>query len=464
MTAPAASFRDPDASLSFANGRILRAVKSEASQAFAAMLAHPFIRRLMADGRLVGTVQVVDGSPAPSNAVVYEHELIPFIAYPFEWSPTMLARAAEFTTTLCLELLEHGFQLKDATPANVLFRGTEPVWVDVPSIVAREPGTYLWNAQDQFERCFLLPLIANREAGIPLDWALRDAARGMDHATVARILGARRWLKPSLWGSVALPSALQRAAPTRSSSGAPRLRNDEQARFTLERTFRRNLRRIHALQRALEPTQSMWREYTHTRSHYTDGDIEQKTAFVREALAKTRPAWVLDVGANTGEFSEHAAAQGAMVVAVDTDEAAVNGIFSAARRRKANILPMVGNFAHPSPALGWANGETQSFLDRAEKRFDLVLLLAIVHHLRATHGVPLERILSTVARVTRRHLLVEQVPVEDPMFQQLSRGRDTLYGDCARDVFEAILTSHFTISASRTLPNGRTLYLAAIRS
>ena len=59
----------------------------------------------------------------------------------------MLARAAEFTATLCLDLLEHGFQLKDATPANVLFRGSEPVWVDVPSIVAREPGTFLWRSR-----------------------------------------------------------------------------------------------------------------------------------------------------------------------------------------------------------------------------------------------------------------------------------------------------------------------------
>jgi SAM-dependent methyltransferase len=465
MTLPASSFRDPDASLSFADGRVLRAVKSEASRTFAAMLEHSFIKRLMTDGRLVGTARVTE--PASSGArdgVVYEHERIPFVAYPFEWSPMMLARAGEFTATLCLELLEHGFELKDATPANVLFRGAEPVWVDVPSIVAREPGTFLWNAQDQFERCFLLPLIANREAGIPLDWSLRDSQRGIDHATLSNILGARRWLKPSLWTSVALPNALHGAAPTRPSHGQPRLRNDEQARYTLHRTFRRNLARARALQRALEPARSMWREYTRTRSHYAERDVEQKTAFVREVIDTTKPAWVLDVGANTGEFSHHAASQGASVVAVDTDEAAVNGIFSSARRSGANVLPMVGNFASPSPALGWANGETMSFLDRAEKRFDLVLLLAIIHHLRVTHGVPIERILSTVAGVTRKHILIEHVPIEDPMFQQLSRGRDALYGDCARHVFEAILGAQFAIATSRTLPNGRTLYLATSRS
>ena len=465
MASPAPSFRDPDASLVLADGRVLRAVKSEASQAFAAMLAHPFIARLMADGRLVSTTRAtLDAVPAVGvESVVYEHERIPFVSYPFEWSPTMLARAAEFTAALCLELLEHGFQLKDATPANVLFRGPDPVWVDVPSIVARPPGTFLWNAQDQFERCFMLPLIANREAAIPLDWSLRDPARGLDHAQLARMLGARRWIKPSMFASVALPNLLHTAAQARPSAGQPTIRNDDQARFTLARTFGRNLKRARKLQGKLEPTRSMWRAYTSTRTHYAEGDVAQKTAFVRDAIDAARPTWVLDVGANTGEFSRHAASKGAAVVALDTDEAAVNGIFSSAGRERANILPMVGNFASPSPALGWANRETMSFLDRAAERFDLVLLLAVIHHLRATSGIPIERICAIVAGVTRKHVLVEHVPVEDPMFQRLSRGRDHLYGDCSREAFEAILSRQFAITRAHTLPNGRTLYLAAKR-
>jgi SAM-dependent methyltransferase len=466
MAAQAPTFRDPDASLIFADGRVLRAVKSEASQTFAAMLAHPFIAGLMADGRLVNTTRASSDSVSAESvgSVVYEHERIPFVSYPFEWSPTMLARAAEFTAVLCLELLEHGFQLKDATPANVLFRGTDPVWVDVPSIVARQSGTFLWNAQDQFERCFMLPLIANREAGIPLDWSLRDPARGVDHAQLAQVLGARRWLKPSVFASVALPNLLHTAAQARPRGGEPAIRNDDQARFTLARTFHRNLKRARKLQRELEPTRSMWRAYTRTRSHYAEGDIAQKTAFVRDAIDATQPTWVLDVGANTGEFSLHAASKGAAVVAVDTDEAAVNGIFSSAGRERANILPMVGNFASPSPALGWANRETTSFLDRAAERFDLVLLLAVVHHLRATYGVPIERIFAIIAGVTRKHLLVEHVPVEDPMFQRLSRGRDHLYGDCSRVAFESILNRQFAIESVYTLANGRTLYLATKRA
>ncbi len=65
-------------------------------------------------------------------------------------------------------MLPLGLQLKDATPANILFRGAQPVFVDLPSIVAREPGSCLWNARHQFETTFLLPLIASVETGLPI--------------------------------------------------------------------------------------------------------------------------------------------------------------------------------------------------------------------------------------------------------------------------------------------------------
>ena len=332
------------------------------------MLSHPFIARLMTDGRLVRTTVASAVAPPPTRRAA-------------SYTSTSACRSSLSVRVVAADpracrgahgdalprVLQHGFLLKDATPANVLFRanatrlGRRPV--DRATAARRVPVERTGSIRA------LLRAAVNREpeAGIPLEWSLRNPARGLDHVAVARMLGARRWLKPSLLAAVALPALAQRAAQTTPAGSRATLRNDEQARFTLGRVFARNLARIRSLQRALEPKRSMWREYTATRSHYGQSDVE-KTAFVREAVESTRPAWVLDVGANTGEFSEHAAAQGAAVVAVDTDEAAVNGIFSSASRRGANVLPMVANFASPSPALGWANSETLSFLDCAEKR------------------------------------------------------------------------------------------------
>ena len=127
------------------------------------------------------------------------------------------------------------------------------------------------------------------------------------------------------------------------------------------------------------------------------------------------------------------------------------------------ILPLVGNFGRPTPALGWRNRELESLLGRAAAGFDLVLMLAVVHHLRVTEGVPVAEQFDAVAGITRRHLLVEYVPVTDPMFAAIARGREPLYGDCLRAEFEATLLQRFQIERKHELPNGRVLYLARRR-
>jgi SAM-dependent methyltransferase len=212
----------------------------------------------------------------------------------------------------------------------------------------------------------------------------------------------------------------------------------------------------------LEARSSHWHRYTATRSHYGSADLQAKRTFIADAIAGTRPRRTLDIGANTGEYSEIAAGQGD-VVALDIDERSVAAIWARARQGRLPILPLVGNFGRPTPALGWRNRELESLLGRAAGSFDLVLMLAVVHHLRVTEGVPVAEQFDAVAAITRRHLLVEYVPVTDPMFAAIARGREPLYADCLRPEFEATLLQRFQIERKHELPNGRVLYLARKR-
>lgn len=461
------SFRDPDATLVEHDGRLIRAVRRHALDGFRRVLEDPVVRRWMEQGRIVRTrpLPAVEMPPqfADFDGECFEHERIPFVSQPAEWAPEMLAAAGRLTLELARSLLQRGWQLKDATPANVLFRNAEPVFVDLPSIVPREPGTCLWIARHQFETTFLLPLIASVEAGVPMAWTLSNPVAGLSHEALASILGGRRWLRPRLWRPVAMPAALAaKAAAGGGASRAMKSTSDEQARFILDRSYAGLERQLGKHVARLAKRSSHWHRYTATRAHYGDADLEAKRRFVEEAVAAAAPRRTLDIGANTGEFSEIAAAQGE-VVALDIDERSVAAIWARARAAGLPVLPLVANFGRPTPALGWRNRETDSLLARAAENFDLVLMLAVVHHLRVTEGVPLAEQLDAVAAITRRHLLVEFVPVADPMFAALARGRESLYGDCQRPAFEATLHGRFHVERTHELPNGRVLYLARKR-
>ncbi|HEU0224247.1 MAG TPA: class I SAM-dependent methyltransferase [Steroidobacteraceae bacterium] len=462
------SFRDPDAVLVEHEGRLIRAVRAHALESFRRTLENPVVRRWMADGGIVKTWPLSRAERprrfADFDGECFEHERIPFVSHPSEWAPEMLAAAGEATLALARALLPRGLQLKDATPANILFRGPEPVFVDLPSIIVREPGDCLWVARHQFETTFLLPLIASVEAGLPLAWTLANPVAGLAHETLARILGARRWLRPRLWRSVALPVAF--AARQAAKGGAPAVMtvaNDARAQYVLERAYAALGRQLRRCTDALAARGSHWQAYTATRGHYGDADLAAKRTFVSSVVADTHPERTLDIGANTGEFSEIATAQGE-VVALDIDERSVAKIARRAREKKLAILPLVGNFGRPTPATGWRNREADSFLERAAGRFDLVLMLAVVHHLRVTEGVPVAQQLEAVAGITRRDLVVEFVPATDPMFAAIARGREPLYPDCLRPAFELELTRHFTIERTLELPNGRVLYFARLSS
>jgi SAM-dependent methyltransferase len=460
------SFRDPDAILVEHEGRLFRAVRTHAVEAFRQAIADPVVQSWMDAGRLVRTWPLTRADRpsllAAFDGECFEHEAIPFVSHPGEWAPEMLAAAGALTLEFARALLPRGLILKDATPANVLFRNAAPVFVDLPSIAARESGSCLWIARHQFETTFLLPLIASVETGLPLAWTLANPVAGLTHEALAGILGRRRWLKPRLWRSVALPALASRAASFGSAPRALKASSDEQARYILERSFAGLERQLQQCVPRLATRSSQWQTYTATRDHYGEADLAAKRTFVSSVVADLHPARTLDIGANTGEFSAIAATQG-MVVALDVDERSVAAIWQRAREGGLAILPLVANFGRPTPAAGWRNREQDSLLARAAGAFDLVLMLAVVHHLRVGEGVPVAEQFDAVAGLTRRHLLVEFVPVTDPMFATIARGREPLYPDCLRPAFEEALAVHFAVERLLELPNGRVLYLAARR-
>ena len=468
------SFRDPGGRLSVSNKRVIRYVHEPSEGDLRSFLGSATSQKFVASGHLVRTkflgddeiADVLEESAAEDilegeGPSVVEHERIPFQSFPYEWPPEMLYSAGRLTLDLAGSSLAEGYGLKDATPYNVLFRGPRPVFVDLLSFERRDPFDAVWLPYAQFVRTFLLPLLVNKNFGIPLDQILMTRRDGLEPQEVYRLSGFAKRFSPSFLTAVSLPTWLSSKTPVTRPSGPNQkeIGDAEKARFVLGRQFK-------LLRRALERSapqvsqRSAWSDYMGPDRHFSEEYLQQKQGFVEAALAECKPKGLLDVGCNTGHFSRLAAQAGASVVAIDQDPVVIGQVWRWAYADGLDILPLVVNLARPSPPTGWRNLECPGFLQRAREAFDFVLMLAVIHHMLVSERIPLREIIDLAAELTSDRLVIEFVAPEDPMFRHLARGREHLHKGLSNESFEAACRRRFDlIRAQRLHLTSRWIYL-----
>ncbi len=473
----AASFRDPAGTLFSLDGRILRIVTAYGHSDAAAFLDSKLARSWMDSGRIVPTRVLDDREAAgllalPKIKALYdtangrmllEHERVTFPSFPYEWPPEMLHAAGALTLELAAELLREGLGLKDGTPYNVLFRGPEPVFVDLLSVERRDPRDPIWVAYAQFIRTILLPLLVNKHFGIGLGQILTTRRDGLEPEEVYRLLRPSQRFRSPFFSLVSTPKWLAaKHDPDDTKIYEKKLLDDpEKARYILNARIRDLRRKLDQL--APEPGQhSAWSEYAVSDNNYTAEHQRAKQEFVKKAMEEFSPKRVLDVGCNTGIFSAIAARTGAEVVAIDYDPVVLGQVWRNARAERLNILPLEVNLTRPSPALGWRYQECSSFLDRARGAFDGVLMLAVIHHMLVTERVPLNDIIDLASELTRDLLVIEFVAPEDSMFRRLTRGREELHKDLNVSVFEAAAKRRFDVLRTQHL-EGTSRWLHLLR-
>ncbi len=448
------SFRDPDGRVALSlDGAILRSLTPNGQARATQVAGLRTVQRLQDQGQWIGAEF---SETAPLHLI---HPRVFFPSYPHEWPVAMLQRAAALTLEANRELLEEGWELKDATPTNVLFEGTRPVFVDFLSPVQREPAQLGWRAYGQFARTFLIPLFLHIHRKIPLRWLYLAHRDGIAPDVALPILRPVLKFHPVAFGLITLPAWLGRRAGQDPKPEQPEGSSPEVATTITRRILKGLTRRLGRLAPPA-PQASTWSDYQDRGSSYTAEGLAAKTAFIAQALETTRPATVLDLGCNTGKFSKLAAQAGARVVALDADPECVNRLFLEADAEGLDIQPLVADLGRPSPCLGWNYREEFSLLDRLAGRFEMTFALALVHHLLVRERVPLEGIAAFLAGTTHRHAVLEWVAPKDPQFMKLAGPSAYLYASLEEATFQAALLPHFEIIQTLALPDAqRTLYL-----
>ena len=474
LDAAPASFRDPSGRLFRIGGRLIRIVNSTGAADLKTFLASRTSQRFAESRQLAGT-DILDPAAIrdlfeyegltslldADDSMVVEHEQISFQSFPYEWPPEMLHAAGQLTLDLAESLLEEGFGLKDATPYNILFRGPDPVFVDLLSFERRNPGDPTWLPNAQFARTFLMPLLVNKRFGVALDQLLIGHRDGLEPEEVYRLVEPSRRLFPPFLSLVSIPVWLNaKHDPDDLSIYKNKvLNNPEKARFILSALLKRLRRTLNSL-RPKRGLSSAWSDYMTDNNNYAENQFRAKERFIEGVMAEFSPQSVLDVGCNTGHFSIIAARKGARVVAIDNDPVVIGETWQRSREESLDILPLVVDVTRPSPGIGWRNRECPGFLDRARGAFDAVFMLAVVHHMLVGERIPLDEIIDLAGDLTTDILVVEFIAPDDSMFRRLARGRDHLFSDLTATVFEASCSRKFRIIRSERLEGGdRWLYL-----
>ena len=454
------SFRDRTARVFYHDGRIFRGLSETALKEWQALSATNFFRRWSDTGAIVPTNQRDLGSiPLPPSsrqwAAVLEHERLPFVSYPYEWSFEMLRDAALLQLDLVLSGLDEGIGLKDASAYNLQWKGASPVFVDVASFYTRTEGEP-WLGYRQFCQMFLYPLLVQAYRDVPFQPWMRGNIEGMDAEVCLNLLSARDYVRAGVLAHVYLQAKAQRAynATTRD------VRKDLSKAGFDKRIIKANAQRLRALVAGLKWTakQSTWSDYLKC-GHYEASDASQKREFVREVAGSRDWNLVWDIGCNVGVFSRIAAERARYVIAMDADHLAIDKLYQALKAEGApNILPLVLNVTDPSPNLGWRNLERKRIEERG--RPDLILALALIHHVVIGGNIPMGEFVQWL-RDLGGDLIIEFVTRKDPMVVTLLRNKDDHYADYDADVFERELAARFRIARREPLGSGtRIMYHA----
>ena len=449
------SFRDPSGFIFYRDNTLYRQVQTGYRESYDLLIGSGLYKTLTNSGLLISHEEERADTGLTEGAYrVLRPERVPFISYPYEWCFSQLQDAALATLQIQKEALKLGMTLKDASAYNIQFRDGRPTLIDTLSFERYEEGRP-WIAYQQFCRHFLAPLALMSRTDVRLQHLLRIHMDGIPLDLASRLLPRTTWLQPGLMTHIHLHGAAQKRY-----EGEAVRRSDGQGKVS--RTGLLGL--IDSLEGTVrglkwKPAGTTWAEY-YTRTNYSDEAMGGKRRLIAELLDTIDPspttAW--DLGANTGLFSRVASTRGIRTISIDIDPAAVEKNYLECRENKEQkLLPLLGDLTNPSPGLGWALRERRSLTERGPA--DLLLALALVHHLAIANNVPLDRV-ARYFRSLGEWLIVEFVPKSDSQVQRLLASREDIFTEYTVPGFETAFQLYFEVVRSVPVPDSeRILYL-----
>jgi ribosomal protein L11 methylase PrmA len=433
------SFRDPSGFVFYQNGEIYRQINTVYKNDFELLMSSGLFDRLTKKRKLVSHIEVDVNSPNPNKLFkIIQPEPIKFISFPYEWSFSQLKDAALLTLNIQKEALFSGMILKDASVYNIQFQDGHPILIDTLSFTKYREGE-AWIGYKQFCQHFLAPLALMSIKDIQLNELLKNHIDGIPLPLTSKLLPIFSWLNFGILSHIHLHARAQKNITIENPKNKQPSQNiSKMSLIGIVENLEKTIKKL-----KWAPHGTDWLSY-YQATNYSEPAFEEKKKIIKDLLVEIKPKTILDLGANTGVFSrESHHLDDCFVVSSDIDPGAVELNYQEVKRSKEKtILPLLIDLTNPSPAIGWRNRERASFSSRV--RVDVILALALVHHLAISNNLPLTSIFEYFSEMGK-YLIIEFVPKDDSQTQRLLSTREDIFSEYTIDGFMSALEPVFSI-------------------
>lgn len=479
----ASSFRDPSGFLFTVDDTLYRQVNQSYQADYDRLMSCRLYDELVSDGMLIPHVEVDNSLSAdPENLYkVIAPERVPFISYPYEWSFSQLKDAALLTLAIQKKALAKQMTLKDASAYNIQFisskseninanvNGLRPVLIDTLSFENHDISTP-WIAYKQFCQHFLAPLLLMSKTDIRLNQLLKTNIDGIPIDIASKLLPWKTKLDFDILTHIhwhAKTQAQYADIAADSDSDVDRQKNIERAEQIKQSTISKSaeLGYIDSLETLVKkltwgPAGTEWGDY-YSATNYSSDSFKEKANLVSQYIdainneSTVRSLW--DLGGNTGIFSRIASEKGIHTLSFDIDPAAVEKNYRQARYEQGNnILPLLLDLTNPSGGIGWGNAERESLAERGPA--DVIMALALVHHIAISNNVPLDWIADYFSKLGD-YLIIEFIPKSDSQVKRLLATREDVFPDYTEEGFEKAFSRFYDIQSKTAIAGSqRTLF------
>jgi predicted RNA methylase len=447
------SFRDVDSQVYNLDGSIYRQIHHSGYADYEHLMSSGLYEELQALKYLIPHKECpLDRALNQQAKIVISPEQIHFISYCYEWSFSQYKDAALLTLELAKRAMNYEMILKDASAYNIQFHQGTPILIDTGSFTLYREGEP-WIAYGQFCRHFLAPLLLMSKLDIGLSALMKHYIDGIPLTLASQMLSAITWFSPSILAHLHAHAKLQKKYD--GAGGSVNEKISKISKVQLLGMLDNLSRVISKLKLKLKKTE--WSNY-YKHTNYSEKAAQNKTNLLKQLLNQARAKYIWDLGSNNGHYSRIAAQTGAQVTCFDIDPIAVETHYLEQKKNHLkNLLPLLLDLTNPSSSLGWAQNERFGLKERGSA--DLIMALALIHHLAISHNIPLASIAEYFSKLGT-YLIIEFVPKEDSQVQHLLSSRPDIFPGYHVEQFKKVFSRYYTLVAESPIAETyRTLFL-----